>query len=403
MLSALSAIENLEEIKLPNSTADCFMSDTKFDYLLIGVKEYLASKQKYPYPDLLHQGMNALSLEIKKSVSFPKTMQGFLGLLEQPVKDYCPSNWIPPEFDGDFGLLDMGSLSEEANDYLTEVLLAKEGNLQSNSTVGKQLAIDNQKFTRILDKLRDAYNDDNPEQAQKEYLIFRPFVIQHQYATINRIRKAFRRTKYISPEDVGELYEDCEADLDYWYCDRCGILTEKNGQLQGLKPRLCGNHHQNLSYVHSVKGEVGLRRIKDGIQQRVCFPGIPELNLYSALEELKAEHPNYLKEVRLYPGVDRYDIQLRFSDDTVWAIDFKDVRNPYKLAKTLKGLYGEGSLRYDESFYVISARCIANHPDYTKIAKEEAKQLPRQTQVVSDKVFRQQVKQKITQLQTGEG
>lgn len=94
---------------------------------------------------------------------------------------------------------------------------------------------------------------------------------------------------------------------------------------------------------------------------------------------------------------------MRFSDDTVWAIDFKDVQYPYRLAKKLEKLYGEGSLRYDESFYVISDRCVANHPDYTKIAKEEAKQLPQQTQVVSDKIFRQQVKQKITQLQTGEG
>ena len=373
-----------------------------FDYLLIGLKEYLDSKQKYPYPDLLHQGMNALSLEIKKSVSFPKTMQGFLDLLEQPVKDYCPSNWIPPEFDSDFGLLDMESLSEEANDYLTEILLAKDGSWQYASTIFKQLAIDNQKFTRILDKLRDVYNEGNSEKAQQEYLIFRPFLVKHQYATGREIGKAFRRTKYISAEEVGELYEDCESDRDYWYCDRCGILSEKNGQLKGLKPKLCGNHHQHLSYVRRIKGEVGLRRIKDGIQRRVCFPGIPELNLYSAWEELKTEHPNYLKEVRLYPGVDRYDIQLRFSDDTVWAIDFKDVQYPYRLAKELKKLY-EGSLRYDESFYVISDRCVANHSDYTKIAKEEAKQLPKQTQVVSDSVFRKQVKQKITQLQKGEG
>ena len=32
------------------------MSSDKFNYLLIGVKEYLESKQRYPYPDLLHQG-----------------------------------------------------------------------------------------------------------------------------------------------------------------------------------------------------------------------------------------------------------------------------------------------------------------------------------------------------------
>ena len=96
-------------------------------------------------------------------------MGGFLKLLEEPVQDYCPPKWIPLEFDADFGLLDMGSLSEEANDYLTEVLLAKDGSLQSASTIFKQLAIDNQKFTRILDRLRDAYSDDNPEQAQEVY------------------------------------------------------------------------------------------------------------------------------------------------------------------------------------------------------------------------------------------
>ena len=262
------------------------MSSDKFNYLLIGVKEYLESKQKYPYPDLLHQGMNALSLEIKKTVTFPKTMQGFLKLLEEPVNDYCPPKWIPSEFDGDFGLLDMGSLSEEANDYLTEVLLAKDG-MQAASTIFKQFALDNQKFTRILDRLREAYSDDNPEQAQKVYIKFRPYLIEHQYVTREEIKKAFKRTKYISPKNVGELYEECEADRDYWYCDRCGILTEKNGQLRGLKPKLCGNHHKDLSYVHKVKWQAGLLQIREGIRQRVCFPGMPELNLYSALVRVK--------------------------------------------------------------------------------------------------------------------
>lgn len=379
------------------------MSTDKFHYLLIGAMEYLESKQRYPYPDWLHQGMNALSLEIKKSVSFPKTMRGFLSLLEEPVKDYCPPKWIPSEFDPDFGLLDMGSLSEEANDYLTEVLVVKDSSLQAASTIFKQLVIDNQKFTRIFNRLREAYSEDDPEKAQEVYIKFRRFIIEHQYVTGKEINKSFRRTKYISAkDDMGELYEECEADRDYWYCDRCGILTEKNGQLRGLKRKLCGNHHKNLSYVHRVKWKAGLLQIKEGIRQRVCFPGMPELNLYSALEELKAEHPDCLKEVLLYPGVDRYDLQLRFSDDTVWAIDFKDVRNPYQLAKELKALYGEGSLRYDQGFYVISDRCVANCLEYTKIAKEEATQLPKQTQVLSDKVFRQRVMQKITQLQKGD-
>ena len=190
------------------------MSSSKFDYLLIGVKEYLDSKQKYPYPDLLHHGMNTLSLEIKKSVSFPKTMRGFLKLLEKPVTDYLPNNWIPSEFDRDFGLLDMGSLSEEANEYYFEILEAKDKIPKNSSTKTIQEAIDNQKFTRILDKLRKAYTEDDPEKAQEEYIKFRRFIIENQYTTPDAIRKNFRRTKYIYLEEIGDLYEDCEEDRD---------------------------------------------------------------------------------------------------------------------------------------------------------------------------------------------
>lgn len=372
-----------------------------FDYLVIGLKEYLDRDKKYPYPDFLCHGMNALSLEMKKSISFPKTMNGFLRLLEEPVKDWCPSRFIPKEFDSDFGLMDEGSLSEEANDYLAEVLIKKGRIPEYASTIIKQLAIDNAKFVRILDNLEDVYNNDNSEQAQQEYLLFRSFLIQNQYTTSSKIRKAFLHTKYISLEEVGELYEECQENQAYWYCARCGVLTEKYGRLKGIKPSLCGNHHQNQSYVYQIEWETGLLRIKDGIHQRICFPGIPELNLYSALEKLKEQHQDYLQQVKLYPGVDRYDLQLCFSDNAVWAIDFKDVRDPYKLAKNLKPLYSEGSLHYDESFYVISDRCIANYPDYLQIARKEARNLPYETHLVSDKVFRTKVNNKITELQKG--
>lgn len=372
-----------------------------FDYLLLGLKEFLDLEKKYPYPDLLRHGMNALSLDINKSILFPKTINGFLRLLEEPVKDWCPNNYIPKEFDRDFGLIDEGSLSEEANDYLSEVLLEKGGIPEYASTIVKQLAIDNSLFTKLLDKLRDVYNDIDSEQAQQEYLLLRPFLIQNQYTTPSQIRKIFLRTKYISIEEVGELYEECQENKTYWYCDRCGVLAEKYKRLKGIKPSLCSNHSKDRSYVHQIKWKTGLLRIKDGIHQRVCFPGIPELNLFSALEKLKKEHPDYLKEVKLYPGLDRYDLQLRFSDDAVWAIDFKDVRDPNKLAKNLTRLYGEGSLHYDESFYVISDRCIHNHPDYLEIARNEAKKLPHETYLVGDNIFRITVNSKINQLQKG--
>jgi REase associating with pPIWI_RE len=372
-----------------------------FDYLVFGVKEHLERDKKYPYPDLLCHAMNALSLEMKKSVSFPKTIQGFLQLLEKPVKDWCPSSFIPVDFDRDFGLMDEGSLSEAANEYLYEDLINKGGVPENASPYAQQLAISNKKFISILDKLKDIYNNTNPEIAQQEYILFRRFIIQNPYTSTREIRAEFLKAKYISIEEIGELYEECHDDQTYWRCDRCGLLTEKYGRLKGIKPCLCGNHHQNQSYVHQVKWETDLRRIKDGIHQRVCFPGIPELNLYSVLQELSENYPDYLQQIKLYPGLDRYDLQLHFGDRTVWAINFKDVRDPYKLAKNLNPLYGEGNLHHDESFYVISDRCIQASPDYVEIARKAAMSLPVETQLMSDKSFRTKVNNKVATLKKG--
>ncbi len=377
------------------------MKTELFDYLVIGLKDFLSQGKTYPYPDLLRHAMNALALEMINSVPFPKTMDGFLQLLEKPVKDWYPSNFIPKQFNGDFGLLDEGSFSEEANDYLYEDLITKGGISENANSYTQQLAIANKNFISVLDKLRDVYNDIDSEQAQQEYLLFRPFLIQNPYTTPSQIRKIFLRTKHIYTEEVGELYEECQENKIYWCCDRCGILTEKDGRLKGIKPSLCGNHHKNQSYVRQVKWETGLLQIKDGIHQRVCFPGIPELNLYSALEELKEKYPDYLQQVKLYPGLDRYDLQLRFRDDAIWAIDVKDVRDHYKLAKNLQPLYSEGSLRYDEGFYVISDRCIQNYPDYLEVARKAAKTLPYTTHLLSDRNFRQRVSGKISELQKG--
>jgi REase associating with pPIWI_RE len=342
--------------------------------------------------------MNALSLEMKKSFPFPKTLNGFLLLLEKPVKDWCPVRFIPTGFDLDFGLMDEGSLSEAANEYLYEELISKGGIPENASPYAHQLAIENKKFTDLLNKLRNIDNNYDPEIAQKEYISLRRFLIQNPYTSSQKIRDEFFKSKYISTEEVGALYEDCHDNQTYWRCDRCGVLTEQYGRLKGIKPKLCGNHHHKQLYVHQVKWETDLQQIKDGIHHRVCFPGIPELDLYLYLAELSKKHPDYLQQVKLYPGLDRYDLQLHFGDRTVWAIDFKDVRDPYKLAKNLNPLYGEGSLHYNESFYVISDRCIQASSDYVEIARKAAKNLPSETYLMSDKAFRGKVINKITEL-----
>jgi hypothetical protein len=265
----------------------------------------------------------------------------------------------------------------------------------------KQVALENFQFQRLLERLQKAYTDSNPESAQQEYVLLRRFLIEHPYTTIEELRKTFSKTRFISLEEVGELYEDCLTNVSHWNCDRCGPLTEKY-RLRGIKPSVCNDHRKNLSYVQQISWQRGLRRIKHGIHCRVCLPGIPEMRLFCALEKLHEQHPDHLCAVHVYPGIDRYDLQLHFSDGFIWAVDVKDYPNPYNLAPKLIPLYGEGELRYDEGFYVIPSRHLNQRENYIQILREEATALPESTHLLSDIVFESRVVIKIEQLQKGE-
>jgi hypothetical protein len=372
-------------------------SSETFDRLVIGVAELLRQGRRYPFPDLLQQACNKLALEMK-AVLYPKTLKGFLTLLERPMRMWYPLR-LPQEFDPDFGLLYEGDLSEEASQYLYEELIERAKLPLSATTAAQQIALENFQFQKLLERLRKAYIED-AETAQKEYVLLRRFLIQYPYTTREQLNKTFFRAKFVSPDDVGKLYEDCLTNISYWNCERCGPLTERHGQLRGIKPRICGDHRQHLPHVQQVQWQQGLRRLKQGIHHRVCLPGIPEIRLFSALENLHQQYQDILCTVHIYPGIDRYDLQLRFSNELVWAIDVKDYSDPYKLARKLVPLYNEGSLRHDEGFYVIPSHHLSRNENYIEVLREEST-LPKSIHFLNDSNFEKRVIAKIKQLQQG--
>jgi hypothetical protein len=252
----------------------------------------------------------------------------------------------------------------------------------------------------LLERLQEA-NQKDAERAQQEYVLLRRFLINNPYTTLEQLRSTFSQTRYISINDVGELYEDCKENDSCWCCDRCGPLIEKHGHLRGIKPSVCNDHRKNLSYVRRISWKQGLRRLKLGIHWRVCLPGIPEIRLFHTLEKLHKQQPEYFSEINLWPGIDRYDLRLQFGDGSVWAVDIKDYRNPYDLALQLKPVFGEGDLRYDESFYVIPNHRLLQRQDYIEILREEATELPKSTHLFSDIAFEERVVDKIMHLNKG--
>ncbi|MDZ8027463.1 MAG: hypothetical protein RMX97_22600 [Nostoc sp. DedQUE11] len=377
------------------------MGSNEFDNLILGLAEFVRRDGRYPYPELLRHALNKLALELT-AVTYPRTLTGLLGLLEKPVKTWYPGRLLPKEFDSDFGLLYEWGLSEEASRYLYEELLEKTKLSEFATTLTKQIAIENVQFQKILERLQELYNNNSdPDRVQQEYVLLRRFLIENGYTTPAQLRKAFLKSRHIDIEEVGDFYDECEENEACWNCDRCGPLFKKYGKLRGIKPSACNDHRQNLPFIRQITWKQGLRRLKFGIHLRICLPGIPEMRLFKALEELQSKYSDQLCAIHLYPGIDRYDLQLRFCDQSTWAVDIKDYRSPYNLAPKLTPLFGEGDLRYDESFYVIPIQRLQQREDYIEILREQAIKLPSSTNLLSDAVFEERVIHKIEQLREG--
>lgn len=371
--------------------------EIEFKSLLIGLAELLRQNRPYPFPPLFQYGCNFLALTQKGA--YPRTMHGIFTMFEKPVTTWYSSS-LPEEFDSEAGLMYDGQLSEEASRYLFEDLL-EDGQLSNTATsVLQQISVENHSFKKLIEQLQ-AIAQENPDDAQHEYVLLRSFLINHPYVTTDMLREQFSTTRCISPQQVGVLYDDCVPGKLYWNCTQCGPLIEKDGQLRGIRPVICNDHRPDLSNVQRIEWVRGLRRLRPGLHWRTCLPGISEMSVFKLIEQLHKQYPDQLCNFSLWPGIDRYDLQARFSDHTVWAVDIKDHQNPYSLAKHLGPLYREGALHYDEGFYVIPMRQIARQHNYLRIARAKADNLPSDLHLVSEDVFEERVVAKIEILQKG--
>ncbi|BAY97328.1 hypothetical protein NIES37_12660 [Tolypothrix tenuis PCC 7101] len=151
-------------------------------------------------------------------IPYPRTLEGLFSLLEKPLQTWYPLS-IPKEFDSEYGFIYDKALSEEASQYFYEQLI-KRGQLPEFASVKiQQIALENFLFQRLLERLQEA-NETDAERAVQEYVLLRRFLIENPYTTLETLRKTFSKTRYISINDVGELYEDCKENESYWCCDR---------------------------------------------------------------------------------------------------------------------------------------------------------------------------------------
>ena len=331
-------------------------SITNFNAFVVGLNTWLQDESDAAF---FRWGCHCLAFAMPGT--YPCTQVGLLQLLERPLKKWYPYD-IPNKFDASFGLIEKGKLSYEANRYL-QGLQAED---LPKGMPEQRSALRNRLFRELQEDLIRAYRS-GEKVAQQEYVLLRRFLIENPFTTNKALRETFLSCKVLKLPKIGDLYEAIsalESNSPVWKCDRCGPLTLEYEQLKGAKPSVCCDHRKSMDTVHEVLPEKGLRRLSQGPHLQVLIPGVPELELFSLLDGLCHEVQPGLNRVELYPEIDCYDLQLRFSDDTVWAVDVKDYPNPWNLKDELKPLYGAGALRYDEGLYVVPQAYLRQKPEY---------------------------------------
>lgn len=349
------------------------MENSLFIYLAVGLEKLAQGSHKYPYPRELQYALNILSQTmLRRGQPYPPTITKVLQLFEHDLNTWWPLDTLPEGIDRDFPLLDEGTLDEQVLEYLGRLALSDEASLQSIQAV-----VDNELIRKVLDKLRQA-SYKNAQRAHREYVTVRRFLIEHPRATDSQLRQHLGSLRYVELADIRTMYReagslnhkllhrDKKGNPHYWLCPHCGgVLHWTRGRPRCAKPSVCGRLYPGYQGRQPIKPDTDLWVLKWAIHARTCLPGIREVKLFESLQEIANPYSDQI-EVKLWPGVDRYDLQLRFSDE-VWAIDVKDYKIPEALADVIANdtLYNaEKSLRWDRGFYVVPFYRTDRHAIY---------------------------------------
>lgn len=176
----------------------------------------------------------------------------------------------------------------------------------------------------------------------EEYSIVRRFLIENIIVTSPRILRRSLHEKGVNNEDLITFIEEKFYELvsdgsidggEIKVCNYCGYPLKYNQEQAAACSQRCSHIlAQYLPKKQQVKrkGNLVLKRL---FHLCIARPGIPEIEMYIKLEELKKN--NKILEIALYPEKDKYDIYVKLNDGIEFMLDIKDYSNPKNLAYEL--------------------------------------------------------------------
>jgi hypothetical protein len=353
------------------------MSSTKTSFfdihlLLLGATYWIEQRQagNYNLPDLTKWAFHHLSaMQFGRGEQPALTHEGMLRFLTHPIEELVDSTHIPENLTA-YSILDNFPVETEydvadgVREYLQEQGLEGVTTIKSLVEMNENSAV--QSIHRQLAKQFQASNltDDERLEIEAQYTRWRSFfTVQHNVVNPvvdgflfdtfwQEIRDEFYEPAYLRQSRV--VTQSSNYEPIYFISPNCGLLYRNTSG--AFEPVTACPEFEGVGQAMERPVRDGDFILKQTHQRRILIPGIPEHRLFETLQS----HPN-LQEMRLYPGVDRYDLLIILKNGERHAIDVKDHRRPYALERQLSGKraiphiaeHEENLLGFDKFVYLI--------------------------------------------------
>lgn len=196
---------------------------------------------------------------------------------------------------------------------------------------------------------------------QETYCKVRRYIIEHPIITIEERRaisldladnQAARDAFQFAYEEITE---------DSYRCPCCGWTMTLGKYGYSCHSTHCMDTIPELTDEMKLDTSAGnLYRLKKGVMRYFAAPGKLELEIVAFCEK---------KNIRwlLWPQMDRYDVEIQFSDGEIWEIDAKAYHNPLALRTKIQNDGGFPEGEYAKGFFVIPSEYTVNQRNYTAI------------------------------------
>lgn len=203
---------------------------------------------------------------------------------------------------------------------------------------------------------------------QDDYVYLRKYFIQHPIADqgdLRRLRLRYSQNK-TALDAIENAYEEIKEDC--YICPVCGWTLMQINNKMICQSRCCTEKKRLSGELTKVERSSGKLRLKRGVMKYICVPGKLELDIMEYCQVQKVQSS-------LWPELDKYDVEITFDNGEIWAVDAKQVKNPYFLRTNIRNAGGFPEGNYKKAVYVVPDEVVKSDPDYIGIIEKELKRI----------------------------